>query len=160
MAKKEKLAPTEGSTRRRGGSTNPTRWFNVRSVLIGAALLIVGAIGGGAIDHRMRDEGFGPERSGAMGSMMDDDQGPGGPQMGGHDAGEQRGRVSGTVVAIAGDKLTLNTVNGDVILTLGSGTTYTSTATASAADLVVGAAVQVRLDHRIPMQAESVEISK
>jgi len=160
MAKSEKLAPSEGGTRRSGGSKDSPRWLSVRSVLIGAVLLGVGAIGGGVIDHRMRDEGFGPERLGAMGSMMDDDHGMGGPQMGGHGAGEQRGQVSGTVVSVAGDKLTLNTVNGNVILTIASGTTYTATATASAADLVVGATVRVRLDRGSPMQAGEILISK
>ena len=51
-------------------------------------------------------------------------------------------------------------VGGDVILTIGSGTTYTSTAPASAADLAVGAAVQVRLDRGSPMQAGEIEITK
>jgi hypothetical protein len=95
-----------------------------------------------------------------MGSMMDDDHGMGGPQMGGHGAGEQRGQVSGTVVSVAGDKLTLNTVNGNVILTIASGTTYTSTTTANAADLVVGATVRVRLYRGSPMQAGEILISK
>ncbi len=165
MAKSEKLAPSEGGTRRSGGSKDAPRWLSVRSVLIGAVLVGVGAIGGGVIDHRMRDEGLNPMRPGAMASMMDDDHGMGGPQMGGPQmggkfGGERRGQIAGTVVSVAGDKLTLNTVNGNVIFTIASGTTYTSTATASAADLVAGASVRVRLDRGSPMQAGEILISK
>lgn len=160
MAKSEKLAPSEGGTRRSGGSKDSPRWLSVRSVLIGAVLVGVGAIGGGVIDHRMRGEGLNPMRPGAMASMMDDDHGMGGPQMGGKFGGERRGQIAGTVVSVAGDKLTLNTVNGNVVLTIASGTTYTSTATASAADLVVGATVEVRLDRATPMQAGEILISK
>ena len=159
MVKNAKLAPSEGAPRRSVGSNTLAGRLNLRSVLIGAALVLVGAIGGGVIDHRMRAEGPGPERFGAMG-MMDDDHGPGDAPMGGAFGGEKRGQVVGTVVAVSGDKLTLNTVNGDVILTIGSGTTYTSTAPASAADLAVGAAVQVRLDRGSPMQADEIEITK
>jgi hypothetical protein len=113
----------------------------------------------------MRDEGLNPMRPGAMASMMDDDHGMGGPQMGGPQmggkfGGERRGQIAGTVVSVAGDKLTLNTVNGNVVLTIASGTTYTSTATASAVDLVVGATVEVRLDRATPMQAGEILISK
>ena len=160
MVKNSKLAPSEGAPRRSVGSNAPAGRLNIRSALIGAALVLVGAIGGGVIDHRMRAEGPGPERFGAIGSMMDDDHGPGDAPMGGAFGGEKRGQVVGTVVAVSGDKLTLNTVNGDVILTIGSGTTYTSTAPASAADLAVGAAVQVRLDRGSPMQADEIEITK
>ena len=160
MAKNAKLAPSEGAPRRSVGSNTLAGRLNLRSVLIGAALVLVGAIGGGMIDHRMRAEGPGPERFGVMGSMMDDDHGPGDAPMGGGFGGEMRGQVVGTVVAVAGDKLTLNTVNGDVILTIGSGTTYTSTAPASVTDLTVGAAVQVRLDRGSPMQAGEIEITK
>ena len=164
MAKSEKLAPSEGGTRRSGGSKDAPSRFSVRSVLIGTVLVLAGAIGGGVIDHRMRDEGLNPMRLGAM-DAMDDDHGTGGPQMGGMQIGDKfggarRDQVAGTVVSVVGDKLTLNTINGNVVLTLVPGTTYTSTATASAADLVVGASVDVHLDRGNPMQAGEILISK
>ena len=71
MAKNAKLAPSEGAPRRSVGSNTLAGRLNLRSVLIGAALVLVGAIGGGVIDHRMRAEGPGPERFGAIGSMME-----------------------------------------------------------------------------------------
>lgn len=168
MAKNERLAPSESSPRRSGGSKGSAfSWTNLRTVLIGGALVLVGVVGGRAIDHRF--DANHPDRIGfgAMAAMMDDDDargavGPqmGGAMMGGDFGGRARDRVVGTVVALNGDQLTINTVNGNVTLALDAATAYTATTTATVADLTTGATIEVHLDRANPMQAKEINISK
>lgn len=150
MAKNERRAPSESSPRRSGGSKGSAfSWPNLRTVLIGGALVLVGVVGGRAIDHRF--DANHPDRIGfgAMAAMMDGDFG-----------GRARDLVVGSVVAVNGDQLTINTVNGNVTLSLGSSTNYIATTTATVADLTTGATIEVHLDRANPMQAKEINISK
>ena len=166
MAKNDKIAPAESSSRRSSNTKNSLfSGVNLRTVAIGGALVLAGFVGGQALDHRLAD-GDRTEHAvefGAtlpmMGDMMDDDTRGGAPEMG-MGFGGGRDHLAGTVVSVTGDQLVVNTVNGNVTLTIGSETTYTATSAATIADLVVGSTIQIHLDESHLMQTKEIVIAK
>ena len=126
-------------------------WLNVILVLavvvaVAGVAFAIGRSTAPVAAASTRGNGFFGNGTFAGGSFAPDQSGDPGGGLGGGLRGEGGFNLSGTVQAVTGDTLTITTASGQTLeFTLGADTTYSSKTPATAADVKVGAKVEVQL---------------
>ena len=144
--------PVTPVTKRKGSGA----WINVAlaiavAIAIGGVAFAVGRSTAPTSASGQTGRGFGNGGlGGGFGNGGQFPTGSGAPDFGGQGGFPRGGRtINGTVESITAETMTIKVASGQTIeVTLGSATTYSTKAPATASDVTTGATVEVQLDFR------------